>query len=514
MKTTQKILSAFLTASLLLLPALPLESAYASNAEEVSVHQQPFGPLVPVVSVTDAIPQSEAPAPVCESINQTTDEFLVASDENPLSPADADEEIVTIDSNDPFYNSSGSWGQSYEDLWWLKDVHADDAWGITRGAGATVAVIDTGVDFNHPDLASNIWSNTTELNGLAGVDDDGNGYIDDIHGWDFHNGDNNPWDDNGHGSHVSGIIGAAADNFIGIAGIAPESKIIPVKILNASGSGYVSNLISGIRYAANLGAQVINMSLGLMKFYLSYSLRVSLENAVKYAIGKGSVVVAAAGNDNSNVSNFYPAAIRDVIAVGAVEPVTHNRAWFSNYGSSFPGSSNGLTALDFVAPGVDVLSLRAGGTSFGSNSTDSNYSRASGTSMASPVVAGTVALLKAQYPTFTLNDIYNRLKNSATDLGTRGFDRYYGYGLVNAYKALTFGSSLGSSLGASSVTIMDSDPGISLFGLARNIFEGVIDSPRFVPTPVTVGNWYAIKGLSSTSHPRAAKRKKKSPLQS
>jgi len=224
------------------------------------------------------------------------------------------------------------------------------------------------------------------------------------------------------------VIAATADNGIGIAGIAPESKIIPIKVLNSQGSGFVSDVISGIRYAADLGAKVINMSLGVLKNYLSRSWQISLENAVSYAISRGAVVVAAAGNNNSRVENTYPAGIKDVIAVGAIEPVTDQRAYFSNFGK----------LLDFVAPGVDILSLRAGGTSFGSSSVlDPAYSRASGTSFSSPIVAGVVALIRSKFPLLNLNDIYQRLKNSAVDLGSRGFDNYYGYGLVDALGALT-----------------------------------------------------------------------------
>lgn len=480
----KKILTLGLVLSLSFFPAFSISGPiYASN--EVTLQYQTGGVAIPAVPVTDN------PPPVQASVAGPS------TSESPLSPAE--DEVVTIESNDPFYNSSGSWGQSYEDLWWLKRVDADDAWAITRGTGVPVAVIDTGVDFNHPDLAANIWTNPTEANGLAGVDDDGNGYIDDIHGWDLQNNDNDPQDDNGHGTHVSGIIGAVADNSRGIAGVAPESKIIPVKVLDSGGSGLVSKVISGIRYAADLGAKVINMSLGIMRAFLPKSLQTALVNAVKYALGKGSVVVAAAGNENSNVNNEYPAGIHDVIAVGATDP-NNKRAWFSNFGSE----------LDLVAPGVDVLSLRAGGTNFGSNSGDPDYSRASGTSMASPIVAGTVALIRAKYPALSFNAIYDRLRYSAVDLGTRGFDKYYGYGLVNAYKALTYssGSGSGSSLsgkGSSS----GSGSGGSSSGKWHKAFEGGIELPNLNPGPgSSIGNWYSIAPLSSAFRPDLSKKKK------
>ncbi len=384
-----------------------------------------FIPTIPIPTAPEEKPEVEASAPNAESLPNVT-QFMM---EGGISPAEDEE--VSIESNDLFYSTSGSWGQSYADLWWLKRVRADQAWSISRGTDVPVAVIDTGLDFNHPDIASNVWSNPAELNGISGFDDDGNGFVDDVHGWDYYNWDNDPRDDHGHGTAVAGVIGAAVDNTLGIAGIAPEAKIIPIKVLNSQGSGYVSHVISAIRYAADLGAKVINLSLGVMKNFLSKSLQNSFQSAVAYAKNKGTVVVAAAGNENNRVENSYPAGIKDVIAVGAIEPVTDKRAYFSNFGK----------LLDFVAPGVDILSLRAGGTSFGASSVlDPNYSRASGTSFSSPIVAGIVALIRSKFPTFNFDQIYTQLRNSATDLGAAGFDNYYGYGLVDAVKALAVSS--------------------------------------------------------------------------
>jgi subtilisin family serine protease len=173
------------------------------------------------------------------------------------------------------------------------------------------------------------------------------------------------------------------------------------------------------------------MSLGVMKRLLSKTLVKAFDSAVAYAKNKGAVLVAAAGNENSRVENSYPAGIRDVISVGAIQPVTDQRASFSNFGKS----------LDFVAPGVDVLSLKANGVTFGLSSGNPDYVRASGTSMSSPIVAGTVALLRAWNPLLTFSDIYNRLKASAVDLGAAGFDQFYGFGLVDALGAFLVGSS-------------------------------------------------------------------------
>ncbi len=484
---------------------LSLCFAPVSFAADALFHQEPTGAFVPVVSVTEANSQPEDILNDAFEAVPSADEFLAeAQDESPLSPADSE---IEIDSNDPFFDSTGSWGQSYADLWWLKAVKAPEAWSFSKGAGVTVAVIDTGLDFNHLDIAQNAWYNQAELNGLAGFDDDGNGFIDDIKGWDFHNGDNDPQDDHGHGTHVAGIIGAVSDNLEGIAGVAPLAKILSVKVLSASGSGFVENVINGIYYAANLGAQVINMSLGALKSALPKSLRSAFESAVKYARSKGSVVAVAAGNSNANVSNYYPAGISSAITVGAVEPVTYNRAWFSNFGSG----------LDLVAPGVDVLSLRSGGTSFGSSSVvDPDYSRASGTSMATPIVAGLAALLKSQDPTLTPDGVFQRMKYSATDLGSRGFDIYYGYGLVNAYKAVT--STYYSNGRLKSEWVPDEES--SGFILHSYDSKGRLisnfpdpefewDSPRFVPSVnLPMGNWYAVWKAEISQNDISKRRKK------
>ncbi|AFY40961.1 S8 family peptidase [Nostoc sp. PCC 7107] len=253
--------------------------------------------------------------------------------------------------------------------WGADLVNAPEAWnkGYT-GKGVVVAVIDTGVDYNHEDLKNNIWTNTKEVAG-NGIDDDGNGYVDDVRGWNFVNNNNNTLDQNGHGTHVSGTI-AGQKNDYGVTGIAYDAKIMPVKVLNESGSGSYSAIANGIYYAANNGANVINLSLGG-----NFSNR-TLQNAVEYANSKGVVVVMAAGNDGGSQPN-YPAryANNTGIAVGAVDR-NNNLANFSN--------RSGTNQLAYVtAPGVDVYSTVP----------NNQYASYSGTSMASPHVAGVVALM-------------------------------------------------------------------------------------------------------------------------
>ena len=400
-------------------------------ATEVTL--DPLGQPMPAVSVAEA-PASVEPAPAgTPAGNSDVSDFLMDNGGLEIvrgSAEDAEVSLAALSYNDALYSSPNNY--------WFEQADAKLAQDVSAGAGVLVAEIDTGISA-HEDGAL-LWSNPGEI--LDGIDNDGNGYIDDTNGWDFFNGDRDPSDDNGHGTFVSGIIGAAANNLLGIVGIAPKSQIVPIKVLNSQGSGYVTDVIKGIRYAADLGAKVINMSLGVFKNYLSQSLQQSFIDAMNYAKSKGAVTVAAAGNDNMDLSKFYPAAIA-TLAAGAVDSALKRASW-SNYG----------TGLDLVAAGVNVLSLRAAGTNFGSSCVSNpKYACASGTSFSSPIVAAVVALLRASEPLLTVDQIYKRLTSTARDLGTKGFDKYYGYGLVDAYKALT------TVTGASSNALSPSETG-------------------------------------------------------
>jgi subtilisin family serine protease len=245
-------------------------------------------------------------------------------------------------------------------------------------------------------------------------------------------------DENGHGTHVSGTI-AAVQNNIGIVGVAPAAKILPVRVLNASGSGYLTDISDGLHYAADQGARVINMSLGGKASGIDAISIQQFYDAITYARNKGAIVVVSAGNDSGDIANSVPARFDNVIAVGALRHAYDiyrgsgplSRANFSNFGEE----------LDFMAPGVDILSLAISSTkpSGGSLFQDQGayYAGLDGTSMAAPHVSGLVALLLAQDPMQSFDDIYRRLQYSSTDLGTPGFDNYYGYGSVNAYAAIT-----------------------------------------------------------------------------
>jgi subtilisin len=258
--------------------------------------------------------------------------------------------------------------------WGADLVKAPEAWaqGYT-GKGVVVAVVDTGVDYNHEDLKNNIWTNSKEIAG-NGIDDDGNGYVDDNYGWNFSDNNNNTLDNNNHGTHVSGTIAGENNNY-GVTGIAYDAKIMPVKVLNESGSGTYSSIAQGIHYAVDNGANVINLSLGGR-----YSNR-TLESAINYASSKGVIVVMAAGND-SDSSPDYPAryASKSGIAVGAVDR-NNNIADFSD--------RSGTNQIAYVtAPGVKVYS----------SVPNNQYATYSGTSMAAPHVAGVVALMLSANP--------------------------------------------------------------------------------------------------------------------
>ena len=267
------------------------------------------------------------------------------------------------------------------------DIDAPEAWDITTGdPNIVVAVIDTGVDYNHPDLAANMWVNTGEIAG-NGIDDDNNGCIDDIHGCDFLNGDGDPMDDNGHGTHVSGTIAGVGDNSIGVAGVSWKARIMALKFLGANGSGSTEDAFAAINYATAMGARIMNNSWGGGAFDQA------LLDAIEAARDQGVLFVASAGNSSidTDSNTVYPAGydVDNIIAVAATD---HNDspASFTNYGQ---------TSVDLGAPGVNTYSTLPGG----------GYGNKSGTSMASPHVSGAAALILAQNPARDAVSIKTRL---------------------------------------------------------------------------------------------------------
>ncbi len=343
--------------------------------------------------------------------------------------------------NDPYYVSFSSWGQGYDDLWGLKKLQTAEAWDVTRGAGVVVAVVDSGVDYNHIDLAANIWTNSAEIPG-NGIDDDGNGFIDDVRGWDFHYNDNDPMDGNGHGTHVSGTIAAVGDNGIGVVGVAPSAKIMALKGMSDTGSGSTSNLAKAIKYAADNGAEVMNNSWGCSNPCPSNKLA---EDTVKYASDLGTVVVFAAGNRQNDVTLYSPTNQADTVITVASSSELDTRSYFSNLGSlidvAAPGGGEDFSSTN--RQGRNILSLRAGTTDLYADGiciVGDSYYRARGTSMAAPHVAGVAALVMAQHPEFTPADVSQALRATADDIESPGFDLLSGAGRVNALKAVAIAS--------------------------------------------------------------------------
>ncbi|VAW90400.1 Serine protease, subtilase family [hydrothermal vent metagenome] len=282
------------------------------------------------------------------------------------------------------------------------DIDAPEAWDNNTGdANIIIAVIDTGVDYGHEDLAGNMWTNSGEIAGNL-IDDDGNGYIDDVHGYDFTNTDADPFDDHGHGTHVSGTIAGVGNNGIGVAGVSWNAQIMAVKFLGAGGGGNISDAINSVIYAVNNGAKILNNSWGGGGFSQA------MLDAIDAANGAGVLFVAAAGNNgrNNDTSSFYPAnyAAPNVISVAATD---HNdqRATFSNYGAN---------TVHLGAPGVNTLSTVPTGSC--SMCTSGGYRNASGTSMAAPHVSGAAALILDQVPTLSINDLKSRLMDSTDQI--------------------------------------------------------------------------------------------------
>ncbi|MGC9780046.1 MAG: S8 family serine peptidase [Candidatus Heimdallarchaeota archaeon] len=282
--------------------------------------------------------------------------------------------------NDP------NWGVQ----WGPERIEADRAWSIQSGSGSSVlvAVIDTGIDYNHPDLSSQ--------------------YV--ALGYDFENDDNNPMDDHnpGHGTHCAGIITATINNSIGIAGVA-DIQVMAVKTFDSGGFGSVSNAAQSIVYAVDAGADVLSNSYGFPPATV-------LRDACIYAVDNDVIVIASAGNEENTVPN-YPAAYPEVISVSATDN-NDNLASFSSYGST----------IELAAPAVDIYSCIR--TAAGS------YGYMSGTSMAGPHVAAVAALVRAEFPSWDVNRVRERLISSSEDLGVTGWDQNFGYGLTNAYQAV------------------------------------------------------------------------------
>ena len=291
---------------------------------------------------------------------------------------------------------------SYFSLQWgltrNQGIDATQAWDVSRGSpSVVVAVVDTGVWWTDSDIQGNMWTNT-----------------DGSHGWDWIGNDNNPMDVDPsgtyHGTGVSGVVAAITDNSASIAGIA-QASLMALRALGPNGEGSSTNTSLAIRWATDHGARIINLSLGTNNTF--GGMTTDIELAVNYAWNRGALIVAAAGNSGTG-SLDYPAALPNVVSVAAVDQ-SGTRAGFSNYG----------TGLSISAPGVQVLTLSA--------NNDVHY--LSGTSLATPFVAGVAALLLSVEPTLTNVEVWNILNETATPVGSR-YNTNYGWGILNAWNAI------------------------------------------------------------------------------
>ena len=322
------------------------------------------------------------------------------------------------------------------------DIDAPEAWDITKGnPNIVVGVIDTGVNYNHPDLAANMWKNMWEFNGVAGNDDDGNGFVDDVYGYDFIGaGDSNPADDHFHGSHVSGTIGAVGNNNVGVVGVNWNVKIMALKFLNSAGSGTTEDAVQAVNYATMMrnlynstsGAKGANIVL-TSNSWGGGGFSQALQDAIAASRAANMLFVAAAGNDgvNTDGGGFYPATypLDNIISVAATDR-NDNRAYFSNWGRN---------TVDLAAPGVDVLSTSLG----------NGYTTVSGTSMATPHVAGVAALAWGLAGDASYQQIRDAIFDSVdpnTAFRTDGPTPVATGGRLNAFKTL---QAVGMSVGGS-----------------------------------------------------------------
>ena len=351
----------------------------------------------------------------------------LSSDADVISIAkeyEGDSNIEYIEPNYVFHTCVVPNDPEYSRQWAHQVIESETAWDIETGsAEVTIAVVDTGVDWNHPDLAANIWNNVDEL--LDGKDTDGNGYIDDVRGYDFvdtdatvypgedgKTRDNDPMDFHGHGTHCAGIAAAVANNSKGTAGVSWRCKIMAVRAgyKGADGVGYLENddAALAIVYAADNGAHIISMSWG------DFEESALICDAVKYAYNKGALLVAAAGNDATSIKHF-PAAYDEVVAVTATDRSDYSPQW-TNFGNW----------TELGAPGVDIYSTIP----------DGSYGEKSGTSMSTPHVAGVAALIWSRFPNITRDRVRRQLWFATDDLGDPSYDEYFGFGRINARKAL------------------------------------------------------------------------------
>ncbi len=337
--------------------------------------------------------------------------FIVINVEDPESLAsqlDADTNVRYIQHDGLDFHASFVPSEVYYNCcqWGIKDVNVETAWDTTLGSTSVrLAILDSGLRKSHEDIGNY------------------------LQGYDFVFNDNDPNDNNGHGTHVTSTAAGLTNNGLGVAGVA-QAEILPVRVLNAQGSGTHSQIANGVTYAADQGSDILSMSLG------GPSGSQTMLDAINYAWNSGAIVIAASGNDNGPVG--YPAAYSNAMAVGAYDQ-NHNRASFSNFGSQ----------LEISAPGVQIAAAY--------NRNDADYVYQDGTSMATPIVSGVAALALTVDPTLTNTELRQLLRDTAVDYGAAGWDSSFGYGGVDAAAAVAAAQSGGGGGGGGPTTVYSED---------------------------------------------------------
>lgn len=387
---------------------------------------------------------------------------------------------------DPYYsdtypgnvlNRDPNWNPPHDYQWNIKKTNSSGNW-LVDTSPIVVAVIDTGVDITHPELG-NIWINQNEIPG-DGIDNDNNGCVDDINGCGFtYSG---IADDNNHGTHIAGVISAKTNNQMGIAGITNNAKIMAVKAMYENGYGYEFIIAPAIKYAVDNGAKVINMSLGGSSSQV-------IKEALDYANSHGVIIVVSAGNGNNYSPSSFPASYKPAITVAAVDEDL-NKLKYSNYGPNIdvaaPGGGKPCEYSSKPSYCSNILSLKS---SQNTHDLDlvvgEKYLRLSGTSMAAPHVAGIVALLLAQNPNFTLQDVENYIRFNSIATELEGFDEYTGWGVIN--------SNSGDFVTPTNTDFIVNNPAEN--ALVGNIFsiDGTIKADNFLKYEVK----YRLKGSNN-----------------
>ncbi|MBI3546568.1 MAG: S8 family serine peptidase [Gammaproteobacteria bacterium] len=357
--------------------------------------------------------------------------------------------------NDPFWATSKTWGQLSRDLWGLSYDNTERAWDISQGAGVTVAVVDSGVDYNHPDIAANLVS-----------------------GWNFINNTDDTMDDFGHGTHIAGIIAATGNNNIGVIGVAPLARIMPIKFLDQFGSGKFDAAAAAIVYAAEHGANVINNSWECDEQCPNNPV---IEDAVRTAYSLGAVIVFSAGNASDDVFYYSPQNMPQVILAAATTP--HDKPnFFSNHGGDLDISAPGGGALMplFFNPydpnAVNILSLKAAGCNPAifcpaELIVGGDYVRQAGTSMAAGYVSGLAALILAKNPEYTAEQVRQAIRITGKDIGSIGYDTATGYGRIRPVLALKTATPLAA--------LITQPSSITATGITEIATRGITGGPGF-----------------------------------